>query len=433
MNMRRRLFISILLVLLYVVPSYCDVISNKSVIIPRNANIVLLDSNYNRISDEVKTGDIYKIVGIVSSEVSGKLFYIIDLNGNNALVNTPYVGVINENINDNIDKLKNNQAKYWQLLKDINSVDDLKLEFMQLKDSLTTWDYFSPIEYEAIKLEYIMRKNFEMSIREKKISNYSSFYKDIKAYILSLIEDKNITINSAVASHLLVSLIVYDPMVFSSNNSDNNMAIAKMAYDLKQNTESADIFIRELSTYSKTDYESVISAIMRNMTDSSSNYANIGDYYCNIGNYDEAIAYFKIAIIKSEGKEHKFIHRYAKTRLANAYGKINDYENAANEYLTLEYEYGGFAFQAAWHADQARNNGVSINGIDIYSIIELYKKSNDPNGIFNAGKLYYEIKSPRNVRLMANILKDKYRQYESANILFDDADRLEAQLKGHNP
>lgn len=389
----------------------------------------------NDISQEVNSqkillyeGEIYPLLGIMTGENKSYVYYKISLSDDSDILIDPLnAKIINEDVDNK--KLEEIRSKYFNKIK---SYSLIKLEnvYENVKSNLENWDYNSPYEYEIVKIISILQANH---LGKGEFKKRVALYDNARQFIVDLFA--RIKIDKASYSIILCQLLETNPSFILTNNEDD-FKLAIQAFETFPSNKSASCLLNRLWMHSNEVHKDLIDRILINVDLNSTSYSTLGNYYYYLKDKEKALVYYEIAEEKARNestKENSLFYYSGKPILAEIYSNNSDYVKAAKEYLELEARTGRYAFQAAYYADKVLENGDKIPEVDKYKIIELYKKSNDPHGYYNSGLIYISMKSPRNVRLMAGILKNKYKDLEDANTLLDAADKLDAELKGHNP
>lgn len=405
--------------------------TEKIIISAKTINII--DDKSGEQLMEVHRGAIFPLIATITAES----IYKIGL-GNNiyADIDISQANILKEDYSE--EKLLRLNSKYSEDIINMSNIADLKDEFAYLKTKLEIDGYYIPMDYDLLKIPIILKVNKDYYfINNNNISegnNRKTFYKNVRKYIVEAL-DNRYDIDPKNHSLILIE-VLNDQIGYFSEDTKADLLLAKKAFELNPSKSIASVLIDKMAANPTEEDEYLIGKTIELLPSNSSSYTKVGLYYRGIKKYNEAIRYLKSAeeIVKQEKDEERALFELiGKAILAQLYEKIEDYGNAAIKYIELESKYGGYAFRAAYNAQKAKEIGINLPGIDYYKIIELYKRSNDPDGIYNAGLIYIEMGSPRNARLMAKILKNNYNRIEEANILLDDADKLDARLKGHNP
>ena len=376
---------------------------------------------------QVNKGDVYPLIEIRTVEVTSTVFYRFEIDNKYAWINSYYAEIFPTKRTENVNK-------YEKYLNGIKSISELKHEYDITKNNIEKRNISGPISEEIMKMPLIMRKNYDLRFKltPKNIEPYVKLYDEIKSYTLNKIEKiempkyyKAITILSMIDMYPKWPTIDY-----------GNVMLARQGYELFKYKKSAEELLLQMSLFHNSEDEKYVDEILELMDKNPINYIRLGQYYNGLKNYPKAIGYLYIAknVIRGEG-DKIFYDIIGKPLLAKCYEETNDYANAASIYLELEAESGGkgdYAFEAAYNANITLQQGIKVLEIDRYKIIELYKRSGLVEGYYNAGLMYIEMDSPRNARMIADIIKKKFKDNERANFLLDEADKLDAKLKGHN-
>ncbi|MFA5893450.1 MAG: hypothetical protein WC903_05775 [Candidatus Margulisiibacteriota bacterium] len=419
MNPSKCLFL--IMILLFSTVSFAD--QNKYVIIKVNQSVPQGIGGQPKF--DLQAGQIYSLEGILTGESPSEVYYKISYSSTNDIfvVNSKSVNLLKEDFSINrMNEIRASWAKDNKAL----SFKSIRDKFKTLKSELDNWDYSVPYEYEIIKIVGLLDVNYSASKTSFKQAN--SFYKEAREYILALLNKTEI--NPHAYSVIASSLLGLSPaLVFDSRA---NYELAKEAFDKYPSDRSSESLLLNLGGASDDVDPGLIESIFKYAKANSANNTMVGNYYYYSNNKSTAEVYYRVAesLAKIEPpKEKNYYIVVGRPNLAKILEDKEDYAGAAEIYLELE-NY----FKAAWCYGQSLDNDVAVPGMDYYKIIDLYERSNDPSGYYNAGLIYVnKYSSPRNARLMAKILKEKYNNSEYANILLDAADKLDARLKGHNP
>jgi len=341
-----------------------------------------------------------------------------------------------------------------QISKDnINQIDKLADSCINEMDNVE-FDKCLPVKIDMLKA--ILIKNKSLATKSN-VMICKKIYAKIRRYIISK-EDIYIEIlsNDSI-SDLFLTLVNTNP----APNGDD-IGIAKKAFMFNKSSNNAALLINLIIDYPKQEIDNeVVLQALDKLNSTSGDLAIAAKYWKikkpNISNlekrifgnmsYEEASCLAKTEIInKSANKKYgKLVKEYVDeidsndklkdtVRSAKAASQDGRFSDAAKEYLKINNK-GRYSFDIAFNSEKALRAGQDLPeqlNNKWYSVIDYYKKSNTAGGYYNAGLIYAtEFESPRNARLMAEIIRKKYNNKELSNSLLDEADKLDAKLKGY--
>ncbi|MBU0629414.1 MAG: hypothetical protein KKC80_00660 [Candidatus Margulisbacteria bacterium] len=392
------------------------------VVITKGHNINIYNEKGDYVGD-VNANEAYVVFKVEKNDLNQTLAYWFYFNNNIASIEADKAGMLKKYDNKEMQDIYD---EFYKSINSVNRLDTLKKEYKKLIAEYKNRDLTFPSEYYlAPYLAILNRINFCL---KDKLNERLGFYNEIRKFLLLQLKVNDV--DRQFHSKALMFLVGNDV----SGNNQNSLSLAKEAFELDISQESADLLLSQLALSGVEEPPLLISNVVKYMSNNWSSNLYLANYYELIGNDDNAIKYYLIAEEKVSENYKVIFDVLGTPKLAKLLFKKEQYVPAAQRYLHLgNIREKNYYFDAALSFAKALEKGDIIEGIDIYRLIEFYKKSDMPDGYYNAGLLYIEMGSPRNARMIANELKKKFNEIEKANILFDEADKLDARLKGHNP
>ena len=400
--------------------------SGHKIIVCKGPTVVVYKNDKKTTVGTVYKGEIYTLEKpFISSEITTPdLYYRIKLNtGKKGWIYSKNVNLLTEDYSKDVQEMLIMNYKFRKKLEKA-SLDELKNILIEVQNNIRGWHYKEPLEYEIIKLDILLAEINKLYLKKPGKPIYE-LYKDTREFTLSVL--RNEKINKIVYSYILCTVVMANPYIVKTND----LLLAETAYRYYPSERSANVFLRELMINTVKIKEKHLKKIIKMMSKKSFQYSDLGRYYNNIMDIKKAFKYLLAAESNAAFDEDYRKNRMKadKIMLAELYSVNGHYKIAALRYLEVSELYGSYEFKAAWNADKAYKKGIKIKKIDRYKTIKLYKKSDSMEGYYNAGLIYAEMDSFRNVRLMASILKNKFNDIEHANILLDKADKIESRIK----